>query len=77
MVVCEFLLNVCPVIVDNGKLREGGCDFLISFGELQGVGSPSPSSFELDPEHEAEPSNSLYSKISFKINHCSYATHKL
>lgn len=42
-----------------------GCDFLTSLGELQGVGSPSPSSFELEPEHEAEPSNSLYSIILY------------
>lgn len=39
-------------------------DFRTSLGELQGVASsPSPSSpLELDPEHEPDPSNSLYSK---------------
>lgn len=48
---------------DKGIVNEAGCDFLTSFGELHGVGSPSPSSLELDPEHEAEPSNSWYSMI--------------
>lgn len=52
----------------NGRLRLAGCDFLTSFGELQGVGSPSPSSFELEPEHEPDPPNSLYSvKNKFQI----------
>lgn len=56
----KALGGLCVVI---GRLRLAGWDFLTSFGELQGVGSPSPSSFELEPEHEPEPPNSWYSKL--------------